>query len=115
MWTEATRFADRAVELSGRDSMRLTALGASLAATGRRPEAEAILEELAAMTPRRYVSAAETAYIYVALGETNLAFAWLEKALAERAWGIVLLRVDPRADPLRADPRFPELLRRVGF
>jgi eukaryotic-like serine/threonine-protein kinase len=115
MWTEATRFADRAVELSGRDSMRLTALGASLAAAGRRPEAEAILEELAAISPRRYVSATETAYVYVALGENDVAFTWLEKALAERAWGMVLLKVDPRADPLRADPRFPDLLRRVGL
>ena len=115
MWTEATRFADRAVELSGRDSMRLCALGASLAAAGRRPEAEAIIKELAAMIPRRYVSAVETAYIYGALGETSLAFAWLEKALTERAWGMVLLRVDPRADPLRGDPRFPDLLRRVGL
>jgi len=61
------------------------------------------------------VSAAQIAFVHVALGQPDLAFAWFEKALAERACGLVLLRVDPRADPLRADPRFADLLRRVGL
>jgi serine/threonine-protein kinase len=115
MWTEATRAAGRAAELSGRDTLRLSSLGACLAASGRRTDAEAILAELAAVSPRRYVSAIQVAFIYVALGQLDLAFDWLEKALVERAWGLALLRVDPRADPLRSDPRFADLLRRVGL
>ena len=62
--------------------------------------------------PRRRV---EIAFVHVALGQADVAFDWLEKALAERAWSLVLLRVDPRADPLRADPRFADLLRRIGL
>jgi serine/threonine protein kinase/Tfp pilus assembly protein PilF len=115
MWTEATRAGGRAVELSGRATYRLTLLGACLAASGRQAEAEAILTELAAVSPRRYVSAVEIAFIYVALGQLDFAFDWFEKALIERAWGLVLLRVDPRADLLRPDPRFAGLLRRVGL
>ena len=115
MWAEAIESAARAVELSDRGTYRLSLLGACLAASGRRAEAEAILAELAALSSRRYVSAAEIAFIHAALGQPDLAFDWFEKALAERAWGLVVLRVDPRADPLRADPRFTDLLRRVGL
>jgi eukaryotic-like serine/threonine-protein kinase len=115
MWPEATRAGRRAAELSGRDTYRLSLLGACLAASGRQADAEAILAELAAVSPRRYVSAAETAFVYVALGQLDLAFHWFEKALAERAWSLVLLRVEPRADPLRSDPRFSDLLHRVGL
>jgi serine/threonine protein kinase/Tfp pilus assembly protein PilF len=115
MWTEAVRAGTRAAELTGRDTFRLASLGACLAASGRTAEAEAILAELAAASPRRYVSALEIAYVHVALGQTDLAFDWLEKAVAERASFLVLLRVEPRADPLRADPRFAELVGRVGL
>ncbi len=115
MWTEATRFGARAAELSGRDPTRLSSFGACLAASGRRDEAEAILAELAALAPRRYVSSLDIAYIQVALGRTDLAFKWLDKAVAERTPFLALLRVDPRADPLRADPRFADLLKRIGL
>ena len=67
------------------------------------------------MAPRRYVSALEIAYVHVALGQTDLAFDWLEKAVAERASVLALLRVEARADPLRSDPRFAEVLRRIGL
>ena len=114
-WAEAIESAKRAVEFSGRDTLRLSSLGACLAASGRQAEAEAILAELAEVSPRRYVSAAQIAFVHAALGQPNLAFEWFDKALAERAWGLVLLKVDPRVDPLRADPRFADLLRRVGL
>jgi tetratricopeptide (TPR) repeat protein len=115
MWTEATQAGARAVELSGRDPLRLSSLAQCLAASGRRAEAEAVLAELGAMSPRRYVSPLEIAYIHLALGQTDLAFQWLDKAVAERASFLVLLRVEPRADPLRSDLRFADLLRRVGL
>jgi serine/threonine protein kinase/tetratricopeptide (TPR) repeat protein len=115
MWAEAIRAGSRAVELSDRDSLRLSSFGACLAAAGRRGEAEAILAELEEVSPHRYVSAVQVALIHVGLGQTDRAFEWLEKAVLERALGLVLLRVEPRLDPLRADPRFTDLVRRVGL
>ena len=115
LWTEATRAGNRAVELSGRATFHLCFLGACLAASGHRAEAEAILAELAAKSRRQYVSSLEIAYIHAALGQTDLAFEWLDKAVAERTPFLALLRVDPRADPLRGDSRFANLVRRVGL
>ncbi len=55
------------------------------------------------------------AYVYAALGEADAAFEWLEKAYERRQMGLTLMRADPRSDPLRSDPRFADLLRRIGF
>ena len=49
------------------------------------------------------------------IGETEEAFAWLERAYEEREPLLLLARTDPRLDPLRSDPRFQDLLRRIGF
>jgi hypothetical protein len=49
------------------------------------------------------------------LGEKDEAFAWLEKAYQQREYELTLLRVSPEMDNLRSDPRFPDLLRRVGL
>jgi len=53
--------------------------------------------------------------LYGQVGEKDKAFEWLEKAYVERADGLSLLKVDPWFDPLRSDPRFTDLMRRVGF
>ncbi len=56
------------------------------------------------------------AHFYAALGEKDKAFAELNKAYENRDGFVVMyLKVDPRLDPLRSDPRFQDLLRRVGF
>lgn len=55
----------------------------------------------------------EVAAIYVALGDKDKAFAELEKAYIARDWGIARLSVDPFVDPLRDDPRFKDLVRRM--
>ncbi len=53
--------------------------------------------------------------IYTGLGDQNQAFAWLDKAYAERCEYLVYLPTEPMADPLRSDPRFPALLKRLGL
>jgi len=66
--------------------------------------------------PRKsYVSPFDIALIYTALGEKDTAFAWPAKAVAERSTWLVYSKWDPRLDPLRSDPRFQDLLRRIGL
>jgi hypothetical protein len=57
----------------------------------------------------------EMAKIYAALGEKDQAFAWLEKAYRNRAGGLILLNPVPDFQPLRNDPRFADLERRLGL
>lgn len=91
------------------------ALGHAYAISGDRKEAEKVLEELKERSTRSYVSPYNIAIVYAGLGEKDEAFKWLEKAYQERPFYLVWLKVDPQLDGLRADPRFSDLLRKVGF
>jgi hypothetical protein len=53
--------------------------------------------------------------IYTALGDKDAAFAWLDKAMKDHSTWLVYSKWEPRLDPLRSDPRFQDLLRRIGF
>jgi serine/threonine protein kinase/Flp pilus assembly protein TadD len=88
-------------------------LGRAYALSGRRNEAIAILDRL--KTTEKYVSPAELAILYGALGDKEKAFASLEKAFTERDFQLTSLKVEPGYDPLRADPRFQDLMDRVGL
>jgi tetratricopeptide (TPR) repeat protein len=57
----------------------------------------------------------DVAHLYARLRDNDKAFAWLEKAYKERSEGMAWLKVDPAYDPLRTDPRFADLMRRVGL
>jgi len=82
---------------------------------GNRKEAERILEELKEVSARRYVSLYSIALIHLVLGDKERALEWLERAYKERAFHMVCLKVDPRLDTLRTDPRFVLLLQKMGF
>jgi hypothetical protein len=73
------------------------------------------LRDLETESRDRYVAADEIASVHAALGEREAAFAWLDRAVTERAAGVLFLRVRHRWDPLRADPRFATLVRRLGL
>jgi hypothetical protein len=73
------------------------------------------LDELKALSNRRYVSPYSIALIYAGLGEKDQAFAWLEKAYEDRSSLMVYLKVEPMLDSLRSDTRFAELVRRIGL
>ena len=62
-----------------------------------------------------YVQPMWLAVIHVALGEKDQAFDWMQKAFEDRSAWLVYLKVDPLFDPVRSDPRFTDLLRRVGL
>jgi hypothetical protein len=74
-----------------------------------------ILDQLKEVSHQRYISPLDIAIIYAGLGENEQAFAWLDKACADRIWPLPQLKVDPRFDSLRSDPRFAGLVQRVGL
>ena len=80
---------------------------------GRGEDALRILSQLLEMRKKRYVSPYGIASIYACLGEKNAAFEWLETAYAEHDQTLVWVKVHPRLDGLRGDPRFQDLLRRM--
>ena len=100
---------------SHRDSepLLLGALAHAYARAGRREEAVKIADEL--KETERDVTPFGLIWAYAGLGDNDHAFAWLEQAYAERRDRMVWLNVDPLLDPLRSDPRFDDLVRRVGL
>jgi serine/threonine protein kinase len=82
---------------------------------GKRDQAVGILEKLVAMRARRYVSPYGIASIYTCLGEVERSLQWLETAYAEHDQTLVWVKVHPRLDPLRGDPRYTALLRRMSL
>jgi hypothetical protein len=82
---------------------------------GNEQEARRILAELTEARSTRVVSAWGIAVLHASLGDVDEAFRWLEVAIEERASGIILLRVHPRLDPIRKDPRYELLVRRLGL
>jgi DNA-binding winged helix-turn-helix (wHTH) protein/tetratricopeptide (TPR) repeat protein len=83
--------------------------------SGRREQALNAIDELRCLFGLRYVQPTLIAMIYAALGDKHDAFQWLERAYVERDEDLGLLKIDPRLDNLRADPRFASLLQRVGL
>jgi len=85
------------------------------AAAGNEQEARRILAELTAARSTRIVSAWGIGAVHASLGDVDEAFRWLEIAVEEKASGLLLLRVHPRLDPIRHDPRYWPLVERVGL
>lgn len=112
---DAVSQLQRAVELSGRSTVMLSALGYAYASAGDADGAVDILRELETISQNRYVSSYETALIHVALGEIDEAFTWLERARDERSGWLPYAAVEPRLVPLRDDPRYARLLQAIGL
>jgi TolB-like protein/DNA-binding winged helix-turn-helix (wHTH) protein/Flp pilus assembly protein TadD len=105
----------RAGEATQGDPFFVAPLGHAYALAGNRREARKILKTLSDRAKKSYVSPFDIALIYAALGEKNKAFALLDKAAAEHSTFLVYSKWEPRLDPLRSDPRFQILLRRIGL
>jgi TolB-like protein/DNA-binding winged helix-turn-helix (wHTH) protein/Tfp pilus assembly protein PilF len=115
MFNEAISELTTALSLQKDMTFAIAALGHAYAVSGQREKAQQLLGNLKKLSTQRYVSSADIAMIYIGLGDNDQALAWLQKAFLERSWYFVLLRVDPRLDSLRPDPRFQALLRRVNL
>jgi len=116
MYDEALAEVQKAMDLSaGDDSLILAQLGTIYSYSGRRDEARKVLDELHQLSKQRYVSPFYIALIYMGLGQKDQAFEWLEKAYKKRDHWLETLKVHPWLDSLRSDPRFIELLKKMGL
>jgi tetratricopeptide (TPR) repeat protein len=105
----------KAVTLSGNSPFYLAVLGNVYGLAGQRREAREILSQLEQLGKERYIDPAIMARFYAGSGDIDRAFRWLGEAFEERSIAIVKLGAQPDWDPLRSDPRFQDLLRRVGL
>lgn len=115
MYEEAIAEFQKAVALSGNDPIQIAILGHGYAVAGRPGEAQKVINELLELSRQKYFPPYFIALIYAGLGEKDTAFTWLEKVFAERSADLTVLKAEPMFDPLRSDPRFQDLLRRVGL
>jgi DNA-binding winged helix-turn-helix (wHTH) protein len=110
---EAIAEVRRAVELSDGSSMMTGWLGLTLAVGGHAREARSVLERLQARAASGYVPPSSIAWVYIGLGEIDRAFEWLNRAVDGLDQLIMPIRSYAFLDPLRSDPRFDLLLRRM--
>ena len=115
MLSEAVAEARKAKELNSANSQPTAQLAYALAKSGKPEEARGLLEELLRVSSQRHVSPGNIALIYNSLGERDETFSWLERGFEERDPKMVFLKVEPKWNNLREDPRFQDLMRRVGF
>jgi len=83
--------------------------------SGRREDALKIVAQLKHPAQQKFIPSWSIATIYIGLDNKDEAFAWLEKAFADRLSIMVYIQTDPVLDPLRSDPRFQVLAHRMGF
>jgi tetratricopeptide (TPR) repeat protein len=115
LFQEAIAELATGVRLSGNSMFALAKLGHGYAMAGRCDEAHTALKQLNALSSRRYVSPYDIAMVHVGLQENDEAFSWLQRAFEQRSLWLGYLNVEPQLDPLRSDPRFSDLLSRLGL
>ena len=115
MYSEAIAEFEKVANLRGGKQLGLTGLAHAYASAGKREEALKILDDLLKLSKEEFVSPAHIAAIYVALNDKEETLAWLEKANKAYDLNITRLRRDPRLTRFNSDPRFQDLIRRVGI
>ncbi len=115
MYGEAIAEARKARELFDTGTHATAFLGYALAKSNKQAEARAELETLLRLSTKRNVPPYHIALIYNGLEEQDETLAWLERGFEKRDPRMVFLKVEPKWNNLRGDPRFQELLRKVGF
>ena len=117
MYKEGVAECEKELAISPTNPFASADLGHAYAIAGRRADAQRLLDQLLALSKQKYVPAPSMAVIYGGMGYKDKAFEWLEKAYIERSLGstFVNLKVNPQFDPLRSDPRFADLLRRMNL
>jgi hypothetical protein len=111
----ALSMLERARSMPGATAEPLMHLGRIYAASGRRADAEKIIDELKQTKWTTQIDGYEFAVIYAALGDKDMAFAHLDTEYARGSWWLDFAKVDPDLEPLRSDPRFDELLMKLNL
>jgi eukaryotic-like serine/threonine-protein kinase len=114
-YDSAISAGEKGVHLSGGSPLMRAALAQSYAEAGRAKDAQQILDDLTKLAQHKYVAPQFFAGIHIGLGEYDRALECLEKSCAEHCHWLLYLHIDPSMDSLRDNPRFQELLRRVGL
>ncbi len=112
---EAIPFLEKAISVSDRSPAIICWLIRAYAHAGRRNDALRLLDELKQRQTKGYVPTAAFVNAYLGLDDREQAFVWLERAYQEQSNILQFLKVQPFLDPLREDPRFKDLVRRVGL
>lgn len=115
MFPEALAELREATKLTDGLPLALASYGHALAASGDRRGALEVLAQLRETSKTKYVSGYDIALMHAALGDKDEAFRWLDHAAQERASLLPYITWDRRADNLRSDPRYDDLLRRLGL
>jgi TolB-like protein/class 3 adenylate cyclase/Flp pilus assembly protein TadD len=115
MLGDAVAAYQRGVELEPGDLYLQADLAIVYAAAGKKDQAQKILEEFEEKAQREYVPPYALAMAHMAVGDLDGTFAWLDKTYEERTPWLIFMNEHPRYDRLRGDPRFQELLRKIGF
>ena len=112
---ESAAAFQRAIQLSPGSPLMQAALGRTFALSGKENDALRILEALHDLAKKRYVSPFELASLHFALNQTEDGFRWLAKAFEDRCFELISLKVDPRWESLRRNPRFHKLFDQLGL
>jgi TolB-like protein/DNA-binding winged helix-turn-helix (wHTH) protein/Tfp pilus assembly protein PilF len=100
---------------SRRTPFTLGALGHTYAMAGKKAKALKLVREMEERAKKAYFPPYQIALVYAGMGEKDQAFQWLEKAYEERYPWLIHLKTEPRFEPLHSDPRFQDLVRRIGL
>jgi tetratricopeptide (TPR) repeat protein len=115
-YEEAVKSFLRYIELSGRSKDRDQSISRCYARMGKREEARKILNNIIEYSKEKYFPSFAIASVFSVLGEKDQVFVWLEKAVRERdPFLLMYLKTLPAFDPVRSDPRYAVLLRKIGL
>jgi len=106
---------EKGVSLSGGSPLMRAALAHTYGKSGMAKEAQQVLDDLTELANHKYVASHFFAGIHIGLGDGDRAIEYLEKSYEEHSHWLIYLHLDPSMDDLRSDPRFQDLLRRVGL
>jgi TolB-like protein/Tfp pilus assembly protein PilF len=115
MYGKALSVLKKALSVNASNLLLVAALGHTYALSGDRAKALDMLKELKGLRKKRYIPAIYFAAIYAGLLEKDQAFAWLEKGFQERSDGMTYLKIERLFDSLHSDPRYQDLMKRVGL